>query len=715
MGQFKTNPWKLGDLLTQLDKGKVVLPEFQRSFVWKAPDIDLLLTSLIQDYPAGSLLFLRSDPSGQLAWRVVEGIDVTPDGLPDYLVLDGQQRLTSLSLAINGRGDHLFFIDLALLADGDLENAVYPMRRVEARRKGLLDVEKQWELHTYPVTAALGVGANSFWFQDYVEFHVARGADRDDLRTHVKQLQQRFIHPLSEYQFPVVELPAETELEAVCQIFETLNRTGVRLTVFDLLTARFWPLGLDLRALSQNAIEEFPLIGPDEFDVESTFLLQAVSLLRSGLCKRGDLLVLQRDGFEADWRRVCRGASAALSVLRSDCGVLTKQWLPYAAGFPSLFAAAARIEELSGPQVGQAWDKVKRWFWCSAFGQRYDGPVNTTNAADLRQMLAWLEDDSRLPDAVSGFQIEDVGLGRTERQRSAVYRAVVCLTVVNGARDFHTGNRLTSDYLKDPRRRIEDHHLFPSGYLKRLSPPKKGENTILNRALIDHDTNRIISAKAPSVYLAEIEDQLGHDRFEEVLASHLIPYSGVGALQSDDTELFLAARERLLIGAIAGVTGAAVPSLSTGEAYLDPTRPFSNELALRKVLRGLRGDVLWYEQHLPRKALELLVEEVLTDQIRGIRLLSGPSNIDERAKRDFAHFSEEMSNGGVDCEWRVLPSDEARQFHARVIFDDEQAWELPPLNSLLMGTVDSIRVSGVARDRFEGLWASLSATPLPSG
>src|SRR3954451_4768759 len=126
MAQFQTNPWRLNDLLGQLDSGKIVLPEFQRSFVWRPPDIDLLLTSLVLDYPAGSLLFLRADPSNPLAWRTVEGVELGRQQTPEYLVLDGQQRLTSLSVALNGRGEHLFLLDLERLEHDDMENAIYP-------------------------------------------------------------------------------------------------------------------------------------------------------------------------------------------------------------------------------------------------------------------------------------------------------------------------------------------------------------------------------------------------------------------------------------------------------------------------------------------------------------------------------------------------------------------------------------------------------------
>jgi hypothetical protein len=705
LAQFQTNPWKLSDLLARLDGGKIVLPEFQRSFVWKPPDIDLLLTSLVLDYPAGSLLFLRADPSNPLAWRPVEGVDLSTDGItPEYLVLDGQQRLTSLSVALNGRGEHLFYVDLRLLEDEDLENAIYPLRRSKAEQKGLTTRAGQFEAHTYPLTAAMGVGEHKYWFEDYVDFHVSRGADRDDFRQRTRQLQERFVDVLRDYRFPVVELPPDTSLEAVCQIFETLNKTGVRLTVFDLLTARFWPLGLDLRQMFEDAIGEHPLIGPDEFDVEPTFLLQAVSLVRSGLCKRGDLLVLQREGFEEDWERVCAAASSSLAMLRGDCGVLTRNWLPYGALFPALFATATHIHDLSGPEVGAAWDRLRRWFWCSTFGQRYDGPVNTTNAADYRQLVAWLQDDEAIPESISGFRLEDVNLRSTERQRSAVYRGVVCLTIVNGARDFYTGNRLTADFLHDPSRQIEDHHLFPSGFVRNLTPPRRAVNSILNRALIDHTTNRLIRMKAPSDYLEQIAERIGAERLEGILSSHLIPSTGPGALVKDDLDAFLGARERLLQGAIASVTGAFIPEPSAQDAYLDPARPFSNELALRRVLRSLHGNVLWYEQHMTRKSLELLAEELDKESVRAVALLSGPTHVDDKARRAFERFAEEMSNVGIEAEWRILPADEARGLHARAIFDDTGAWELPPLNLLLMGTVDSIRASEIDRTRFEAGW-----------
>jgi hypothetical protein len=719
VSRFKTNPWDLSELLALLDSQKVVLPEFQRDFVWWPKDVDLLLTSLVQDFPAGSLLFLRSDGTAPLAWRPVAGVNERADHSPDYLVLDGQQRLTSLSLALNGRGDHVFFLDLEKLEAGDLDNGLHYMRREQAEKRSLLDRQKQFDRHQYPLGAVFGRGGGfEDWFEDYVfDLHSKRGMELQEARERVRRLRKTYVDPLRQYRFPVVELPAETSLEAVCQIFETLNKTGMKLTVFDLLTAKFWPHGIHLRDMLREAREARPILGVDEFDVEATYLLQAVSLLRTQeapRCKRGDLLQLVPEDFEQDWATVTAAAGAALTVLRDDCGVLRKDWLPYAALLPSLFAAAVHAQGLSGPQQVAAWDKIRRWYWCASFGQRYEGPVNTLNAADFRQLLAWFNDDAAIPEAVASFSVDQLDLRAARRQRSALYRAVICLTIAHGARDFHTGKRITADLLHDPELHIEDHHVVPSGFLKKLDPPQPREDSVLNRSLIDAGTNRVIRDRPPKEYLSEIADAVGAERLEEILDSHFLPSGEGSALYRNpfEVEPFLMQREELLLPAIAAATGAELPDARLQDVYLQPDQPFTSDLALRRLIRQLRGEVLWYEQHMDRKALEVLIDELPRDAVTNLRLLSGPANLSAKARRAFERFHEELSAAGLSCEWRVIPADEARDLHARAIFDSERGYELPPLASILKGTVDSIRESRIPREPFEGAWRGANSQPL---
>jgi hypothetical protein len=721
MSRFRTNPWDLAELLALLDSARVVLPEFQRNFVWWPKDIDLLLTSLAQDFPAGSLLFLRTGDANSLAWRPVAEVEARSGVNPDYLVLDGQQRLTSLSLALHGRGDHLFFMDLPSVEAGNLDDGIYYLRRDQAHRRKLHDRTVQFERHTFPLGAVFGGDPDDeHWFDDYAYHHHREyGAVLDEVRSRARLIKRTYVDPLKDYRFPVVELPADTSLEAVCQIFETLNKTGMKLTVFDLLTAKFWPKGLNLREMLDHARATWPLLGGDEFDVESTYLLQAISLLRSEdapKCKRGDLLQLEPEGFADDWKVTCEAASAALRMLRDDCGVASRDWLPYVSLFPSLFAAVVHLRRLDGPSQGAAWAKARRWFWCSCFAQRYEGPPNTLNATDFRQLLLWFGDDDAVPDAVAGFEIEKLDLRTVRRQRSAVYRSVICLTIVHGARDFHTQARLTAELLRDPQLRIEDHHIVPTGYLKRLGRLDGGEDSILNRCLIDAITNKVISDKAPATYLAHIADVAGEDRLEQVLRSHFIPGGADAAIRRDPIDLgaFLKERERLIVPAIAEVSGAELPQRLPDDVVLDPARPYSNELALRRLVRSLHGRVFWYEQHMDRKVLEILADELDRAAVTDLRLLSGPSNISAKAQRAFERFDAEMAQAATACEWRVLPAELARGIHARVIFDDAGGWELPPLNSLLKGTVDSIHRSSMQRDPFEDAWRDETAVQIRS-
>src|SRR2546421_261604 len=93
-----------------------------------------------------------------------------PYGIDELLpMLDGQQRLTSLSLALNGRGDHVFMMDLGLCETGDLDNGIYAIRRTKAKQEGLFDRDTQFERHTYPLWAVVGEDEDDYWFEDYAQ------------------------------------------------------------------------------------------------------------------------------------------------------------------------------------------------------------------------------------------------------------------------------------------------------------------------------------------------------------------------------------------------------------------------------------------------------------------------------------------------------------------------------------------------------------------
>ncbi len=138
----------------------------------------------------------------------------------------------------------------------------------------------------------------------------------------LKKINTQWVKAIEDYRFPVVTLSNETQSDALCTIFETLNRTGVKLSVFELLTARFWPQNINLRALWEKAREEYSIL--EDFDVDPYYVLQAISLAcrKAPSCKRSDVLNLETVDIETWWNPVIAGLAAGLDILREDCKVV---------------------------------------------------------------------------------------------------------------------------------------------------------------------------------------------------------------------------------------------------------------------------------------------------------------------------------------------------------------------------------------------------------
>lgn len=138
---------------------------------------------------------------------------------------------------------------------------------------------------------------------------------------------------------------------------------------------------------------------------------------------------------------------------------------------------------------------------------------------------------------------------------------------------------------------------------------------------------------------------------------------------------------------------------------ISPSTPYANLLALKKLLGTARKSICWYEQHMPRKVLELLHGEIDGQRISAVRLLSGPANIDIATKGEFQRFRSEMaSERRIDVQWRVLSKDDARLRHGRFFISERLSWNMPPLNSILMGSVDEILQSHLTEETFNDWW-----------
>jgi len=577
---------KLVGLVEQSFEGKICLPDFQRDFVWPPDQIADLLRSILRGYFVGSLLLLRCDrdkpPFSPTLLRGAKSIYT--ETKPELLLLDGQQRLTSLIYALTApdlplKGTKLrrwFFIDLDLLSkDPDHDDIV-----IERSKRDVADLHSptaQYQRHLLPCTVLLRPTDFYKWRDGFEDWVRANQPDNEAMfRSEWRQAWQKIVDRVQNFEVPLVELPrvAEDDTDAmgrVCAIFEKLNSTGVDLSVYDLLTARLYRSKIALHKLWDEACDNNQLLnewsdGKADTNKFGVLVLRTLALLRDLDPKPKMLISLKPEGFEDDWRRAARAMNRALEIVsatHSDgMGVFHRSWLPNYGLLPVLAALRAVIEDrhLGEPERRQ----VRQWYWSSVFLERFSSAVESKSRKDFSEFQRhWLSagpvpsifDDARRI-ASAEFTIRSA-----TSNASGIYCAVFCLLAKEGARDWHRGEHIELQSL-------QDHHIFPRDYLKRHGIAAGDRtNTVVNRTLIADQTNNMIRAKAPAEYLEDPDIFSGPP--SALLPPHFVEDMGLAALMHAKEDLteegrnaaraaydaFLDAREALIIKTIRAACG----------------------------------------------------------------------------------------------------------------------------------------------------------------
>lgn len=592
--EFPTFSKPLMPMLDQLHAGELALPDFQRSFVW-APDATAeLVISIMRGFPAGNLLFLRGG-SSKFKTRPAEGGPPAASE-PSFLILDGQQRLTSLYQALFGIGASRFFLDVgSLLGGGDVGESVRVLP--DDRLGSLKEIEAQADALMLPLWRVRG-GEMYRWIDEVVRLR--NDDDSERVRSLLYDVQQAYVEPLIRYAFPVTELPESVELDAVCSIFETLNRTGKPLTTFELITARTFGSGLSLRDFWDSAVERHPIL--EDFEVDPVYLLQVIALRVGAQCKRSTILRLPAEVIEREWDKVVDDMTAALVMLRSQCGVLVGKWLPYRPLLIPLAGAWREVARATGPEGGARRAKLIQWFWCASFTGEYESSSATLAERDSPTLRAWLN-GAEPPPVVRGFSWNPERWRNVTPRQLGLYKATMALILSQAPRDFHTGAPLTADLIDE--KKIDDHHVFPRGYLAEIGR-SSDVDSVLNHVLIDRATNIRIGKNAPSKYLAEIRTTVGA-QLDAVLASHRLPFEPESPLVQDDYDAFLTWRLENLNGLLletSGSSGAPVPEIPSQLRKLDE-RIERLELSLRRLIEDtLEGDAQLLPEQVKQKARE---------------------------------------------------------------------------------------------------------------
>jgi hypothetical protein len=588
----------LRSLLDEGRNGKAQLPEFQRSWVWPVENIKALLASVSLGYPVGTVMMLRTGGDVRFKQRPIEGAQ--PSVKAERLILDGQQRLTSLFQALllgrplntqDSRKRKLsgwFYVDMkaALDAAQDREDAfVFVPADKQAknfRGETVLDLstaEKEHEALHFPVGCVFD---HDEWFDGF-DAHWAYDRDKLAVRS---QFRKEVLDRFKQYQVPIIELGSSTPRQAVCQVFEKVNTGGVTLTVFELLTATYAADEFDLR---KDWEERRKAWSGQEYrvlhEVSNTDFLQAITLLatydarstyvrnnpnddekapRIG-CRRTDILGLSLNAYQRWAQPLTEGFKHAAKLLHQHY-MFDTRFLPYGA---QLIPLAATLTLLTGHQANtaSAQQKISRWLWCGIFGELYGGTTETRFGRDVPELIAWVCASVDEPRTVQEAQFAPGRLDTLRTRGSAAYKGIYALLMKNEAADWRSGEKASvTGYFDEA---IDIHHIFPRTWCEKHEIKPAIYNAIANKTPLTARTNRIISGRAPSTYLPNLARDAGVDldMIKGYTASHCVD---PGYLLADDFYGFMSARKGALLDMIVAAMGKPVGPMLIEELGSEP-------------------------------------------------------------------------------------------------------------------------------------------------
>ncbi|MCA4726562.1 GmrSD restriction endonuclease domain-containing protein [Mycolicibacterium fortuitum] len=592
--KFTSGDTPLGDLLRQAGHGTLQLPDFQRNWVWDDGHISSLLASISLSYPIGAVMTLRTgNPEVKFKPRALEGAKAAATVEPELLLLDGQQRITSLYLALgsgepvptrDARGNPIhrrYFADIArcIDPDQDREEAILSVSAdglLRSRGEVGVDVSSlqgQVDAGLFPLEIVLDAAKTRKWMR---QFCASDGADADRRIEQWDAFEEAVVHNFERYTVPSIELAKMTPKEAVCQVFEKVNTGGVSLTVFELLTATFAADDFALRddwAEREKLMAEHHVLGA----FRSTDFLQIISLLATyhrraqhlethpgddrapaTSCKRRDVLRLTVNDYQSWADTVTDALPKVVRFVHAE-RVFKESDLPY----PTQLVPLTAIFVVLGDQAeshGVA-EMLRRWYWCGVFGEMYGTSTETRFANDLQDVVGWVKSGMDEPRTIRESQLQAGRLVRLQTRNSAAYKGLYALQMKRGGRDFRTGNTIDLHaYLDDA---IDIHHIFPQDWCRANGVQRWIMNSIVNKTAIDSRTNRRIGGNAPSVYVERLQknEKISPEELDAILSSHDIDPI---ALRADDFEEFFTKRLERLIKQVESATGKAVTRSQDG-------------------------------------------------------------------------------------------------------------------------------------------------------
>lgn len=512
---------RITNLVNKIQTGDIKIPKFQRGFVWEEDQILKLLESIYQGYPIGSLLFWLSELAMK-SEKNIGGFDLpeTPEKYPRNYVLDGQQRLTTIYGVLN-----------------------WPDKNVLHKLNVYFDLEQRRFIHYNGENTDKHIPMSIlFKTSDFLRFRTKLSgfSNTNELQESVDVLYEVF----REYLIPVVTIKEKT-VEEVCPIFERINSTGTKLSIFDLMVAATWSDDFDLNDKVNQLRDSTKM--KDFENIDNSVFLKFMSSINGFGSKRDGVFKLRNlspEELDNLGRKVKISVERAIDFLSTDLLVPSDAFLPYE---NQLVVLAYFFSKVANPTPEQL-STLRQWFWQTGFSERYRGAVEGILEQDLSAIDSLIKHDKE-DIRVKVSLVENDILKRQFWKNSAFCKTFIVMLANKAPKNLTNGEAIDIRIALTSFNNKEFHHIFPKDFLKNLGVISEKRNALANICMLSASQNKNISNDPPSVYLTKSFNALVKDA-ETVFNSNLISEAADAPWLIDNYDSFLRQRSKTILNEI---------------------------------------------------------------------------------------------------------------------------------------------------------------------
>ena len=529
---MKANPgdFSKNDIVSKIESSELLIPRFQREFVWSKEQTTNLIDSILHNYPIGSFIIWKTTERLKSLKNI--GSVVIPDPPENgfvYYVLDGQQRMTSLYVSIkgskitrsNGTKEDYGTITVDLSAEGD-QRIVYPTsEELNPATSILLS-----ELITSPMAPLF-----------------SKFGSNEEMINKIDKYRKE----LDAYRFSKIELE-DADINVATEVFTRLNTSGKALSAFEIMCAKMYDEARDFDLLTkrEEQIEEWKSSGFDT--IPNITVLQAVCACINKTIAGRDILALKKEKFIDEWPKVCTALNSAIDYVKNAYGAAVSKLLPYDVLLVP-FVYYFRFHPTN--PAGETKSYLDDYFWRCVISSRFgDGMINKVGQDIVNVIEPILNGKKPTYDKGVDVSYETLKLIGGFSTGSAFAKGVLCILAANHPRSFKTNVEVTIDNAWLTQGNSKNyHHFFPKKYMEKKHPSIESSlvNHIANITIVDGHLNKNeIRAKAPYEYMSNFSKD--NSDIEETMKSHLIVFNEDDefGIMSDDYKKFFEKRLKLI-------------------------------------------------------------------------------------------------------------------------------------------------------------------------